>query len=132
MIRVHEKYLSWEKAAPILLSILLYKQPLPSDVNINLSPEDIEKKKMDDRARKTSSWFGWWGKGNAEASIKGEAIKTEPQPDTSWANPKANWANLGANWDNPEASWANPRADSANPEAGWANPKAGWANPEGC
>ena len=90
VIRVHEKYLSWEKAAPILLSILLYKQPLPSDVvdtiikdgldvNINISPEDIEKKKMDDGARKTSSWFGWWGKGNAEAPIKGEAIKTEPQ-----------------------------------------------------
>ena len=96
VIRVHEKYLSWEKAAPILLSILLYKQPLPSDVvdkiikdgldvNINISPEDIEKKKMDDGARKTSSWFGWWGKGNAEASIKGEAIKTEPH-DTEEAS----------------------------------------------
>ena len=34
---------------------------------------------MDDGARKTSSWFGWWGKGNAEAPIKGEDIKTEPQ-----------------------------------------------------
>jgi len=90
VIRVHEKYLSWERAAPILLSILLYKQPLPSDVvdkiikdgldvNINISPEDIEKKNMDAGARQTSSWFGWWGKGNAEASIKGEAIKTEPQ-----------------------------------------------------
>ena len=90
VIRVHEKYLSWEKAAPILLSILLYKQPLPSDVvdkiikngldvNINISPEDIEKKKMEEGARKTTSWFGWWGKGNAEASIKGDAIKSEPQ-----------------------------------------------------
>ena len=86
VIRVHEKYLSWEKAAPVLLSILLYKQPLPSDVvdniikdgldvNINISPEDI-KKKRDGESRKTTSWFGWWGKGNTESSA---AIKAEPQ-----------------------------------------------------
>ena len=92
VIRVHEKYISWEKAAPILLSILLYKQPLPSDVvdkiikdgldvNINISPEDIEKKKRDDKARKTSSWFGWWGGSNRNDSpvIKPEDIKTETE-----------------------------------------------------
>lgn len=88
VIRVHEKYLCWEKAAPILLSLLLYKQPLPSDVvgniikdgldvNINISPEDIEKKKQEDKARKTSSWFGWWGKNNGETPIKPEDIKKE-------------------------------------------------------
>ena len=74
VIRVHEKYLSWQKAAPILISILLYKQPLPSDivakllkdgldVNINISPEEIESQADDEQARKSSSWFGWWGKG---------------------------------------------------------------------
>ena len=93
VIRVHEKYLSWEKAAPILLSILLYKQPLPSDVvekiikdgldvNINISPEDMEKKKRDDKNRKTSSWFGWLGGGgyrndSPAAVIKPEDIKVE-------------------------------------------------------
>jgi len=91
VIRVHEKYMNWEKAAPILLSILLYKQPLPSDVvdkilkdcldvNINISPEDIEKKKREDKARKTSSWW-WWGAANRNDSpaavIKPEDIKTE-------------------------------------------------------
>ena len=91
VIRVHEKYMNWEKAAPILLSILLYKQPLPSDVvdkilkdcldvNINISPEDIEKKKREDKARKTTSWW-WWGAANRNDSpaavIKPEDIKTE-------------------------------------------------------
>ena len=91
VIRVHEKYLPWEKAAPILLSLLLYKQPLPSDivgkiigdgldVNINISPEEMANKKQDDTASKTSSWFGWWGanKGNKPPPgiIKEEDIKT--------------------------------------------------------
>ena len=92
VIRVHEKYLPWEKAAPILLSLLLYKQPLPSDlvgkiisdgldVNINISPEEMmANKKQDATASKTSSWFGWWGanKGNKPPPgiIKEEDIKT--------------------------------------------------------
>ena len=91
VIRVHEKYLPWEKAAPILLSLLLYKQPLPSDivgkiigdgldVNINISPEEMANKKQDDTASKTSSWFGWWGanKGSKPPPgiIKEEDIKT--------------------------------------------------------
>jgi len=91
VIRVHEKYLSWDKAAPILLSLLLYKQPLPSDivgkiikdgldVNINISPEDIAKSKADDdTVTKASSWFGWWGANNrthASEIIKKEGIKT--------------------------------------------------------
>ena len=53
MIRLHEKYLSWSKAAPILLSIMLFRQPLPPDVvedivkdgidvNVNLSAEEVK------------------------------------------------------------------------------------------
>jgi len=73
LIRVEEKYLPFEVAAPILLSELLYKQPLPSDltsdltkncqnVNLSLEPEtDILKDKKD---QKSSSWFGWFGKSN--------------------------------------------------------------------
>ena len=88
VIRVHEKYLSWAAAAPILLSILLYKQPLPSDVvdkiirdgldvNINISPEDMEKKRSE-KARKTTSWFGWWGAANKDSPVlKPEDIKQE-------------------------------------------------------
>ena len=91
VIRVHEKYLTWERAAPILLSLLLYKQPLPSDivgkiikdgldVNINISPEDMAKSKVgDDTVKRTSSWFGWWGANNradAPVIIKEEGIKT--------------------------------------------------------
>ena len=32
VIRVHEKYLSWDKAAPILLSVLLFKQLIAGEV----------------------------------------------------------------------------------------------------
>jgi len=85
VIRVHEKYLSWDKAAPILLSVMLFKQPLPSevvseitkdglDVNINISAEDVTKKTVDDdgTGRKTSSWFGWFGGGPRVEDIKKE------------------------------------------------------------
>merc|ERR1719483_555087 len=51
VIRMHEKYLCWEKAASILLSLILFGKPLPwetvnemikdgLDVNISLSPEE--------------------------------------------------------------------------------------------
>jgi len=84
VIRVHEKYLSWEKAAPILLSVMLFKQPLPSevvgeitkdglDVNINISGEEAAKNKEENESsRKTSSWFGWFGGGPRVEDIKKE------------------------------------------------------------
>jgi len=70
VIRVHEKYLSWAAASPILLSILLFKQPLPGDliqelikdgldVNLNLSPEEVEQKRAK-TSSKSSTWFGWF------------------------------------------------------------------------
>jgi len=87
VIRVHEKYLSWEKAAPILLSVMLFEQPLPSevvkeitkeglDVNINISGEEVAKKKEENESsRKTSSWFGWFGGGPRVEDIKEEKIE---------------------------------------------------------
>lgn len=87
VIRVHEKYLTWEKAAPILLSVMLFKQPLPSevvseitedglDVNINISGEEAAKKKVEDETgRKASSWFGWFGGGPRVEDIKKEKIE---------------------------------------------------------
>jgi len=70
VIRVHEKYLSWNTASPILLSILLFKQPLPGDlvqelikdgldVNYNISPEE-EAAGGGATPSRSSTWFGWF------------------------------------------------------------------------
>ena len=80
VIRLHEKYLSWSKAAPILLSIMLFRQPLPPDVveemvkdgldvNVNLSAEEV---KGVEGVRGKKSWFGWsWGTTEANTSQAG-------------------------------------------------------------
>jgi len=100
VIRVHEKYLSWDKASPILLSVLLFKQPLPADlvtecikdgldVNINISPEELSAKKVENAEnRKTSSWFGWFGSSkngssSREGNIKIEEIDEEAKQENS-------------------------------------------------
>ena len=86
MIRLHEKYLSWSKAAPILLSIMLFRQPLPPDVveemvkdgldvNVNLSAEEV---KGVEGARGKKSWFGWsWGATEANTSQTGAVVVEE-------------------------------------------------------
>ena len=86
MIRLHEKYLSWSKAAPILLSIMLFRQPLPPDVvedivkdgidvNVNLSAEEV---KGAEGARGKKSWFGWsWGATEANTSQTGAVVVEE-------------------------------------------------------
>jgi len=93
VIRVHEKYLTWEKAAPILLSVMLFKQPLPSEVvseitkdglnvNINMSGEEVEKTELvDENGRKASSWFGWFGGGPRVEDIKNEKIDEKENSD---------------------------------------------------
>ena len=86
MIRLHEKYLSWSKAAPILLSIMLFRQPLPPDVvedivkdgidvNVNLSAEEV---KDAEGARGKKSWFRWsWGATEANTSQTGAVVVEE-------------------------------------------------------
>jgi len=66
VIRMYEKYLSWEQAAPILLSLLLFRKPLPQetvremikdclDVNIAIPPpEDLSS------SQKPASWLEWF------------------------------------------------------------------------
>jgi len=109
VIRVHEKYLSWDKAAPILLSVMLFRQPLPCDVvrdiikdglnvNINISEEDVIKKDGSDR--KTSSWFGWFGGGPKVEDVKEEKVEDEfPQikNNSKEASPEAELAQLKLN-----------------------------------
>ena len=60
-----DKYLTWRAAAPILLSVMLFKQPVPEtvveqiikdglDVNINMTEEEV--KTNHEKGKK--SWFG--------------------------------------------------------------------------
>merc|ERR1719458_931998 len=86
VIRLHEKYLSWSKAAPILLSIMLFRQPLPPDVvedivkdgidvNVNLSADEV---KGAEGVRGKKSWFGWsWGATEANTSQTGTVVVEE-------------------------------------------------------
>ena len=74
VITLNGKYMSWNTAAPIILSSLLYKQPLPADVVDTLTkdckPVDQDQKKQEQHDNvsesngKNSSWFGWFGKSN--------------------------------------------------------------------
>jgi len=100
VIRLHEKYLSWPKAAPILLSILLFRQPLSEDlvadivkdgidVNVNLSAEEVLQVKAgaQDRDRKKSStWFGWWGAANKHANNNSLPDVKQQQQDVDGVN----------------------------------------------
>ena len=85
VIRLHEKYLTWAKAAPILLSIMLFRQPLPPDVveemikdgldvNVNLSAEEV---KNVERASGKKSWFGWWGSEANKSQAAGAGVAEE-------------------------------------------------------
>jgi len=71
VIRVNEKYLSWDKAAPILFS-MLFKQPLPydvvseltkdcMDVNITAAKKEVSNIRINCE-EKTSSWLDWFSR----------------------------------------------------------------------
>lgn len=70
LLRLNGKYLPWPTAAPILLSRLLFKANLPSDVEKELTVgcQNAESKKENDsgnndvRIDSKKSWFGWFGK----------------------------------------------------------------------
>jgi len=74
VVRVHEKYLPWEKAAPILLPEVLFHMPLPQDisegilkegidVNLSLSGNNIDYEAHNERK---SSWFDWFGRSKSK------------------------------------------------------------------
>merc|ERR1711892_1383055 len=90
VVRLHDKYLTWAEAAPILLSVMFFKQPLPDDaineilkdcldVNINLTEEEVKKKREEEK----KSWFGWLSGsiegGSKEADRLEIACQTEEQ-----------------------------------------------------
>jgi len=98
VVRVHDKYISWDKAAPILLSVMLFKQPLPEEVikeiikdglNVsNFSPGEDDCTQKDGSNRKTSSWFGWFGGGPRVDDIKKENVEeVEDIPRSTETNP---------------------------------------------
>lgn len=74
VVRVNEKYTSFSMAAPILMSVLMFKEPLPADlaeeltkeglsVNITMTAEQVKlekERKEREEGRKYSSWFGWF------------------------------------------------------------------------
>ncbi|XP_023336375.1 phosphatidate phosphatase LPIN2 isoform X1 [Eurytemora carolleeae] len=87
-VRINEKYTTWNNAAPLLLSLILYKEPLPSDlvaemlkeglkVNLSLDAKEMEVKKADGgRERKTSSWLNWFSSVNT-AEAQGKDVLVE-------------------------------------------------------
>jgi phosphatidate phosphatase LPIN len=88
VIRLHEKYVSWSTASPILLSLMFFKKPMPADViedilkdglpvNLNLSAEEANLHK--ESTKKGSSWFRWFGSSSEQPNQEGE-VKTELLP----------------------------------------------------
>jgi len=85
VIRVHDKYISWDKAAPILLSVMLFKQPLPGEaireiikegLNVNMHVSGDGDPALENGSnRKTSSWFGWFGGGPRVNDMKKESVE---------------------------------------------------------
>jgi len=76
VVRLQERYMTWEMASPLIVSVLAFKMPLPHDitdqltkeslaVNMSKTPEDLDqesKDQIEDRHKKSSSWLsGWWG-----------------------------------------------------------------------
>jgi len=97
VIRMHDKYIGWDKAAPILLSLLLFKQPLPFEavseltkdclnVNVSMTPEDMSKIKMEDK--KSNSWFGWFSADSEEENQLKTGNSTEPMINGTEGNDK--------------------------------------------
>jgi len=79
VIRVHEKYLSWEKAAPILFSVILFGQPLSADVvgeiikdcldvNITMTNREVSMIKSEIN-QEPSSWREWFSRTPKEEVI---------------------------------------------------------------
>jgi len=110
VVRMYEKYLSWGIASPILMSLLLFKKPLPNDIveglikdgqDVNLSMpmnEGHTQLSESERNRKKSSWFGWFGTGEKKVetsensknhenteSITINAINTEEKTELNLA-----------------------------------------------
>eukprot|EP00092_Neocalanus_flemingeri_P008276 GFUD01008922.1.p1 GENE.GFUD01008922.1~~GFUD01008922.1.p1 ORF type:complete len:834 (-),score=220.43 GFUD01008922.1:54-2555(-) len=87
VIRVHEKYMSWSIASPILFSVIMFEKPLPQehiddiikdcvDVNFNLSAEEVRNNR--EKIKKSSTWFGWFsGSGNSELKNNEEASRVD-------------------------------------------------------
>lgn len=96
VVRLQERYMTWEMASPLIVSVLAFKMPLPYDitdqltkeslaVNMSKTPEDLiqeNKEQIEDREKKSSSWLsGWWGAKEAGEEDKTEksGIKTEEE-----------------------------------------------------
>lgn len=93
VVRLQERYMTWEMASPLIVSVLAFKMPLPQDiteqltkeslaVNMSKTPEDLiqeNKEQIEDREKKSSSWLsGWWGAKEAgDEKTDNSGIKTE-------------------------------------------------------
>ena len=92
VVRLHEKYVSWSTASPILFSLMFFKKPLPTEaveemlklglpVNLNLSADEVTSEK----SNKKESWFGGWFGGGANETQAADEVQAgdEVQSETA-------------------------------------------------
>jgi len=88
VVRLNDKYLTWTAAAPIVLSVILFKQPLPDDVvqeivkdgldvNVNLTAEQVK----ENREKERRSWFRWLSPYREEVSKETEKLEIACQTE---------------------------------------------------
>jgi len=107
VVRIQEKYMTWTMAAPLILSVILYKEPLPSDlsdeltaggqsVNLSLGLDQLKEESKEESKKASSSWFGWFGSGSSNnAQVKTDKLEKlceeeaalESAPDSVTAAP---------------------------------------------
>lgn len=64
VVRLAGKYYSWQVAAPMLMSILMFQQPLPMSVQ-----EKLVKNVMPKKGGTRFSWFSGWGRSQGNGSM---------------------------------------------------------------
>ncbi|KAG1682683.1 Phosphatidate phosphatase LPIN2 [Nymphon striatum] len=55
VFRINKKYYNWNSASPLIMSMVMFQQPLPAHTTSNLIKENMPKKPH----RGYSSWFSW-------------------------------------------------------------------------
>jgi len=85
VVRINEKYTSWSVAAPFVLSLLLYKEPLAPDLASELTKDGLEvnlcleEKPEACRKKSKTSWFPWFASSNTSSNNTTQVEKELPK-----------------------------------------------------
>ncbi|RIA99275.1 Lipin/Ned1/Smp2-domain-containing protein [Glomus cerebriforme] len=74
VIKYNNRYYSWQTAAPIIVSLLVFQKPLPDSTVADLSNNKLEglrsSRSSDQRRYSLRGWSRWWSRSSIEAPEK--------------------------------------------------------------